>query len=61
MMRPLLLLVDRGVDLGVMMHHPWTYQALAHDILPCAHNKLFIKGNFQEIDRRRDTFWNEFA
>lgn len=25
MSRPLLLLVDRGIDLSIMLHHPWTY------------------------------------
>lgn len=33
MHRPLLVILDRGIDLATPMHHTWTYQALAHDIL----------------------------
>jgi hypothetical protein len=31
--RPLLVILDRGIDLATPMHHTWTYQALVHDIL----------------------------
>ena len=31
--RPVLLLVDRNVDLVSMIAHGWTYQALVHDCL----------------------------
>jgi len=41
--RPVLILVDRNVDLSVMFHHTWTYQALVHDILDMKLNKV----NFQ--------------
>ena len=30
--RPLLVLLDRNLDLASMLHHTWTYQALAHDV-----------------------------
>ncbi len=33
--RPLLVLLDRTMDLATHMHHTWTYQALAHDVLVC--------------------------
>uniref|UniRef100_A0A8C3URT8 Sec1 family domain-containing protein 1 n=1 Tax=Catharus ustulatus TaxID=91951 RepID=A0A8C3URT8_CATUS len=29
--RPLLVLVDRNIDLATPLHHTWTYQALVHD------------------------------
>jgi hypothetical protein len=31
--RPLLVILDRNVDLATPLHHTWTYQALAHDVL----------------------------
>lgn len=31
--RPLLVILDRNVDLATPFHHTWTYQALAHDVL----------------------------
>lgn len=31
--RPLLAILDRGIDLAAPLHHSWTYQALAHDLL----------------------------
>lgn len=37
--RPLLALVDRNVDLGAMLQHTWTYQALVHDVMDY-HTKL---------------------
>ncbi|VEL28636.1 unnamed protein product [Protopolystoma xenopodis] len=30
--RPLLILLDRSIDLATPLHHPWTYQSLLHDI-----------------------------
>ena len=29
--RPVLVLLDRQVDLPVMIHHGWSYQALVHE------------------------------
>jgi len=31
--RPVLVLMDRQFDLATPLHHTWTYQALAHDVL----------------------------
>jgi len=31
--RPLLVVLDRNMDLATPFHHTWTYQALAHDVL----------------------------
>ena len=31
--RPLLIVLDRNLDLATPFHHTWTYQALAHDVL----------------------------
>ena len=32
--RPILVLVDRAMDMSTPLHHTWTYQDLAHDVLP---------------------------
>jgi len=40
--RPLLLVVDRNVDLSSLLHHTWTYQALVHDVLDLKSNNVTI-------------------
>ena len=30
--RPLLVILDRNMDLATALHHTWTYQALVHDV-----------------------------
>ncbi|KAI4837980.1 Sec1 family protein [Plasmodium brasilianum] len=40
--RPLLILVDRDIDLSVMIQHAWTYQALIHDIFDIKLNKIYL-------------------
>lgn len=39
--RPLLVLVDRNIDLATPLHHTWTYQALVHDVLMCMQRSTF--------------------
>ena len=41
--RPLLILLDRNIDLATMLHHTWTYQALAHDVLNLKLNRVEIE------------------
>ncbi|ESP00794.1 hypothetical protein LOTGIDRAFT_200665 [Lottia gigantea] len=41
--RPLLVLLDRNLDLATMLHHTWTYQALAHDVLDLKQNRVEIE------------------
>jgi len=31
--RPVLIILDRNMDLCTPLHHTWTYQALVHDVL----------------------------
>ncbi|XP_076273523.1 sec1 family domain containing Slh [Rhynchophorus ferrugineus] len=65
--RPLLIILDRNVDMATPLHHTWTYQALAHDLLDLALNRLVVeestpKGGARpkhkpcELDSK-DTFW----
>lgn len=41
--RPLLVVLDRNQDLATMLHHTWTYQALAHDVLDLRLNRVEIE------------------
>jgi len=40
--RPLLVILDRNIDLATPFHHTWTYQALAHDVLNMSLNRVEI-------------------
>lgn len=41
--RPLLLILDRNIDMATPFHHTWTYQALAHDVLEFSLNRVVIE------------------
>lgn len=41
--RPLLIVLDRNVDMATPLHHTWTYQALAHDVLDLTLNRVVIE------------------
>ncbi|NXR22526.1 SCFD1 protein, partial [Cinclus mexicanus] len=41
--RPLLVLVDRNIDLSTPLHHTWTYQALVHDVLDFHLNRVHLE------------------
>ncbi|KAF4693874.1 Sec1 domain containing protein 1, partial [Perkinsus olseni] len=40
--RTVLILLDRDMDLATMLHHTWTYQALAHDLFDLNLNTVKI-------------------
>lgn len=40
--RPLLILLDRNIDMATPLHHTWTYQALAHDLLNLTLNRVVV-------------------
>lgn len=40
--RPMLLLLDRNVDMATSLHHTWTYQALAHDVMDLSLNRVQV-------------------
>lgn len=64
--RPLLIILDRNVDMATPLHHTWTYQALAHDTLSLSLNRVTIeekptggaraKSKLCELDTK-DKFW----
>ncbi|BAM42280.1 vesicle transport protein [Theileria orientalis strain Shintoku] len=41
--RPLLVVLDRTLDLGTMIQHSWNYQPLLHDLFGIHYNKVSIK------------------
>lgn len=41
--RPLLIILDRNVDMATPLHHTWTYQALAHDVLDLSLNRVIVE------------------
>lgn len=43
--RPLLIVLDRNVDLVPMLAHSWTYQALVHDVLDLKLNRVSLEAS----------------
>ncbi|KAF7549543.1 hypothetical protein G7046_g8315 [Stylonectria norvegica] len=46
--RPVLILLDRNVDLIPMLSHSWTYQSLVHDVLNMKLNRITIETSTEE-------------
>ena len=70
--RPVLIIVDRNVDLVPMLSHSWTYQSLIHDVLRMHLNKITVEvpsedENVTKSTKRNydltanDFFWNKNA
>ncbi|KAH9898282.1 Sec1-like protein [Cubamyces lactineus] len=61
--RPLLLILDRNVDLVPMLSHGWTYQALASDCLEMKLNRVVVsqpQKRSYDLDSK-DFFWAKNA
>eukprot|EP00747_Dinoflagellata_sp_TGD_P126979 gnl/TRDRNA2_/TRDRNA2_174346_c0_seq1.p1 gnl/TRDRNA2_/TRDRNA2_174346_c0~~gnl/TRDRNA2_/TRDRNA2_174346_c0_seq1.p1 ORF type:complete len:380 (+),score=81.55 gnl/TRDRNA2_/TRDRNA2_174346_c0_seq1:139-1278(+) len=70
--RPVLCVLDRDMDLITMLHHTWTYQAMAHDVLGMRLNRLTVpvdsdgtgaappKPRSYDVDEG-DSFWVQHA
>lgn len=41
--RPILIILDRNIDMATPLHHTWTYQALAHDVLNLSLNRVVLE------------------
>lgn len=41
--RPMLIVLDRNMDMATPLHHTWTYQALAHDVVNLKLNQIKIE------------------
>ncbi|KAJ1676661.1 Vesicle trafficking between the ER and Golgi, partial [Spiromyces aspiralis] len=66
--RPVMILLDRDFDLGTMVLHSWTYQALIHDIFDIKLNQVdFVQKEGGRVQRKtmdldsKEEFWNENA
>lgn len=71
--RPVLIIVDRNVDLVPMLSHSWTYQSLIHDVLSMHLNRITVETPADEGDPAKGTikrsydlnasdfFWNKNA
>ncbi|KAH8120257.1 Sly1 vesicle trafficking sec1-like protein [Phellopilus nigrolimitatus] len=65
--RPLLLILDRNVDLVSMVSHGWTYQALVSDCLDMKLNRVTIKPTQTQSQKKaydldaKDFFWSKNA
>lgn len=71
--RPVLIIVDRNVDLVPMLSHSWTYQSLIHDVLQMHLNRITVETPVDEKDPSKGTvkrsydltssdfFWNKNA
>lgn len=46
--RPVLIILDRNVDLIPMLSHSWTYQSLVHDVLNMKLNRITIETPLDE-------------
>jgi hypothetical protein len=46
--RPVLIIVDRNVDLVPMLSHSWTYQSLVHDVLKMHLNRITVETPIDE-------------
>ncbi|KAM3475239.1 hypothetical protein MY8738_007509 [Beauveria namnaoensis] len=53
--RPVLILLDRNVDLIPMLSHSWTYQSLVHDVLNMKLNRITIETPVDESNPSRGT------
>ena len=60
--RPLLVILDRGMDLRPLVEHNWSYQGLMHDVLNMNLNKVTIpkENKVYDIDVS-DLFWKKVA
>jgi hypothetical protein len=66
--RPLLIILDRNMDLATPLHHTWTYQALAHDVFDIQLNRIVLPPSEDDppnINKTHDLnindqFWKTF-
>jgi hypothetical protein len=48
--RPVLIILDRNIDLIPMLSHSWTYQSLVHDVLRMKLNRITVETPIDEAD-----------
>jgi sec1 family domain-containing protein 1 len=64
--RPVLIIIDRNVDLIPMLSHGWTYQSLVHDVLKMRLNQITVEipadesPNSKPVKKQYDLKANDF-
>ena len=53
--RPVLVILDRSVDLIPMLSHSWTYQSLVHDVLKMRLNRITLETPLDEGNLAKGT------
>lgn len=53
--RPVLIILDRNVDLIPMLSHSWTYQSLVHDVLNMKLNRITVETPIDENNPAKGT------
>jgi hypothetical protein len=53
--RPVLIILDRNVDLIPMLSHSWTYQSLVHDVLNMKLNRITVENPVDEENPAKGT------
>lgn len=53
--RPVLVILDRSIDLIPMLSHSWTYQSLVHDVLRMHLNRITVETPIDEVNPARGT------
>lgn len=53
--RPVLIILDRNVDLIPMLSHSWTYQSLVHDVLKMKLNRITVETPIDEENPAKGT------
>lgn len=62
--RPVLILLDRSMDLTPMLSHSWTYEALIHDVLSMKLNRITVETDSKKRSydlEAKDFFWSKNA
>jgi sec1 family domain-containing protein 1 len=60
-LRPLLVFMDRDIDMVTPLKHSWNYQALLADVFNMTHNRVRIPGKDFDLDYTSDEFFSKYA
>jgi len=57
--RPVMIILDRNIDLCTPLHHTWTYQALCHDIFGLKLNRITFSESISKSDSLQNRVGNK--
>jgi hypothetical protein len=60
--RPVLILLDRNIDLTSLLNHTWTYSTLVHDILGMSMNRVSVtvEDHGKSVEKNYDINSNDY-